>query len=105
LEDEVVQPCEEVINSNDTGEPIERSSNTIDNHIDDFICAQKRGWDIGCFVFYGYFIYYIEGIFHIRSVEVFPLECCFSYMDNQDIWQTSDDMIINLFHMVGDGVL
>jgi hypothetical protein len=50
---EVVKPCEEVINSIDVNEFMEQPSNTVENHIDDFICVQKRGWDVGCFGFDG----------------------------------------------------
>jgi hypothetical protein len=98
LEDEVVQTCEEVINSNDTGEFMEQP-------IDDFICVRKHGWDVGCFGFDGDPIYDIEGSFQTRNVEAFPLEGCFSYMDDQDIWQLNDDMITDLFHPPRDGLL
>jgi hypothetical protein len=65
----------------------------------------KHGWDIGCFIFDGDPIYDIEGSFQIRNVEVFPLEGCFSYMDDQDIWQFSDDMITDRFHPSRDDLL
>jgi hypothetical protein len=74
--DEVVQPCippaqedEEVINSNDADKFMEQPSDTVDNHIDDFICVQKHGWDIGCFGFNGDPIYDIEGNFWSHPYE------------------------------------
>jgi hypothetical protein len=70
-EDEVVKPCEEVINSNDIGKFMEQPSDTVDNHIDDFICVWKHGWDIGCFGFDGDPIYDIEGNFQIKNAEIF----------------------------------
>jgi hypothetical protein len=86
LEYEVVQPCEEVLNSNITSEFVEQPSEIVENHIDYFICVWKHGCDIGCFGYDGDPIYDIEGNFQIKNVEAFPLEGCFSYMDDQDIW-------------------
>jgi hypothetical protein len=100
LEDEVVEPCEEVINSNDIGEFMEKPLDTTDNHIDDSICVQKCGWDIGYFG--GDPIYDINGNLQIINVEAFPLEGHFSYMEDQDIWKLSDDTITNLFHPLLD---
>jgi hypothetical protein len=72
---------------------MEHPLNIINNQIDDFIYVRKLGWDIGCFGFDGDPIYAIKGNLQIRNVEAFPLEGCFSYMENQDIWKLSDDMI------------
>jgi hypothetical protein len=97
-ENEVVQPFEEVTSSSDTGEFMEQPSEKVDNHIDDFICVQKRGWDISCFNFDGDPIYKDEGRFQTKNAEIFPLEDCFSYVGNQDIWQPNDDMITYYFY-------
>jgi hypothetical protein len=84
---------------------MEHPSDTIDNHIDDFICVWEHGWDISCFGFDKDPIYDIEGSFQIKNAEIFPLEDCFSYVDDPNTWQTNDDMITYFFHPPGDGLL
>jgi hypothetical protein len=84
---------------------MEHPFDRVDNHIDDFICVWKHGWDISCFSFDRDPIYDIKGNFQLKNAEIFPLEDCFPYMDNQDIWKPNDDMITYLFHPPGDGLL
>jgi hypothetical protein len=71
-EDGVFKPCEEVITSNDVGKFIEKPLDTVENHIDEFICVLNHGCDIFCFG--GYPIYDIEGIFQTKNEKIFPLE-------------------------------
>jgi len=73
-----------VTSSNVADKFMEYPIDTIDNHIDDFICVWKRGWDVDCFGFDGDPIYDIEGNFQKRNAKVFPLKGFFSYMIYQD---------------------
>jgi hypothetical protein len=97
-ENEMVQPFEEVISSNDTSEFMEKPSEKVDDHIDDFICVWKRGWDISCFNFDGDPIYDNVSSFQTKKEKIFPLEDFFSYMGDQYIWNPIDDMIIDYFY-------
>jgi hypothetical protein len=47
-ENEVIESCEEVINSYD--EFMEQPSNKVDKCIDDFIHIGRRIWNVGCFI-------------------------------------------------------
>jgi hypothetical protein len=60
-ENEVIQSCEEVINSYDADEFMEQPSDIVDDHIDDFIQVGRRRWDVGCFIIDRDPIYDIEG--------------------------------------------
>ena len=84
---------------------MEQPSDRVDDHIDDFICVRKRGWDIGCFSFDRNPIFDVEGSYQLKNTEIFPLEDYFPYMDDQDTWQPNDDMISDLFNPPGDGLL
>jgi hypothetical protein len=59
---------------------MEHPSYMVGNHINDFICVQKHGWDIVFFGFDGDPIYDIKGNLQIRNACVFPLEGLVFYM-------------------------
>jgi hypothetical protein len=96
-ENEFLQSCEEVINSYDADEFVEQPSNTVDDHIDDFIQVGRRIWDVGCFIIDRDPIYEIEGGSQEEGVEVTYLEDWSSSMYDSDIWKPDDDLIIDLF--------
>jgi hypothetical protein len=85
-EDEVVQSCEEVINSDDAVEFMEKPPDIVDDHIDDFIHIGRCGWDLGHVIFYKDPIYDIEGISPINNCELSPSMSWFSYWDDPGIW-------------------
>jgi hypothetical protein len=60
-EDEVVQSCEEVINSYDADELMEQPLDLVDDHIDMFIQTGRHRWDFGRLIFDRDPIYDIEG--------------------------------------------
>jgi hypothetical protein len=60
-ENEIIQSCEEVINSYGAYEFMEQPSNIVGEHIDDFIQAGRRRWDVSCFSIDRDPIYDIEG--------------------------------------------
>jgi hypothetical protein len=90
-EDEVVQSCEEVINTYDTGEIMEQPPDIVDNHIDDFIQVGRRRWDFGRFIFYRDPIYDIEGSPQEKVVKLSSSE------DWSSCMYDSDDMVTYLF--------
>jgi hypothetical protein len=101
-EDEVVQSCEEVINSYDTGEIMEQPPDIVDNHIDDFIQVGRHRWDFGHFIFYRDPIYDIEGSSQEKEVELSSSEDWSSCMYDSYVWQPSDDMVTYLFYPFED---
>jgi len=61
-ENEFLQSCEHVINSYDADGFVEKSSDIVDYHIDDFILVRRFRCDVGCFIIDIGPIYNIEGI-------------------------------------------
>jgi hypothetical protein len=97
-ENEVLQSCEEVINSYDADEFVEQPSDIVDDHIDDFIQVGRCRWDVGCFIIDRDPIYDIEGSSQDKEgVEVSSSEDWSSCMYDSDIWHPSDDMVTYLF--------
>jgi hypothetical protein len=96
-ENEVIQSCEEVINSYDTDEFVEQPSDIVDEHIDDFIQVGRHRWDVGCFIIDRDPIYDIEGSSQAKGVEMSSSEDWPQCMYDSNVWQPSDDMVMDLF--------
>jgi hypothetical protein len=71
-EGEVVVPPaheeEEMINISDTNDPVEDPSDTVDQHIDDFVCVGRRRWGVCYIIFYGDPIYNVEGSCNVPTL-------------------------------------
>jgi hypothetical protein len=101
---EVIQSCEEVISSYDADEFMEQPSDIVDEHIDDFIQVGRRRWDVGCFIVDRDPIYEIEGSSQAEGAEIPSSKDLPPCMYDLDVWQPSDDMVIDLlcpFSIVG----
>jgi hypothetical protein len=84
-EDEFVNPCEEIIISIDTGKFMEKPSDTVDQHINDFIHVGRCRWDMRCFTFDRDPICNIEGSFQMKNIELSSSESWASYLDDPGI--------------------
>jgi hypothetical protein len=104
-ENEVIQSCEEVINSYDADEFMEQPSDIVDEHIDDFIQVGRRRWDVGCFIIDRDPIYDIEGSSQAEGVEMSFSEGWPPCMYDSDVWHPSDDMVTDLFFPFEDDLL
>jgi hypothetical protein len=96
-ENEVIQSCEEVINSYGVDELVEQPSDIVDEHIDDFIQVGRRRWDVGCFIIDRDPIYDIEGSSQEEGVEMSSSEDWPPCMYDSNVWKPSDDMVTDLF--------
>jgi hypothetical protein len=66
-------------------------SDTVDNHIDDFIQIGRCRWDLGCFIFYG-------------DPQIISSEDLFLQPDGPYMCQP-DDMVTDLFHPFEDDLM
>jgi hypothetical protein len=76
---------------------MEKSSDIVDDHIDDFIQVGRCEWDVGCFIIDRDPIYNIEGIPQAKGVEFSSSKECSSYVYDSNIWHLGDDMVTDLF--------
>jgi hypothetical protein len=96
-ENEVIQSCEEVINSYDVDELMEQPSDIDDKHIGDFIQVGRRRWDVGCFIIDRDPIYEIEVRSQAKGVEMSSSEDWPPCIYDSYVWQPGDDMVTNFF--------
>jgi hypothetical protein len=100
-ENEIIQSCEEVINSYDANEIMEQPPDIVDDHIDDFIQTGRGKWGFGCFIFYEDTIYDIESTSQIKDTERISSEDLFLYPNGPYMCQP-DDMVTHFFHPFKD---
>jgi hypothetical protein len=82
----------------------EMGDDAIEN-IDDFIYIGRHKWDMSFSSFDGNPIFYVEGHFQRKNIELLTLEQPYAYANDTEVCKHEDDMITDLFQPPRDDLL
>lgn len=88
---------EKMVGCSHTDRFMKEPLDVVGEHIDYFICVERRKWDVGYSNFNRDPIYDIEGGFRVDNDKLIPSECLSTFLYGLDVSQHDDDMVTDLF--------